>query len=369
MKVPFVDLYAQYLNLKEQIDSAIASVIRDTAFIGGKYVEEFEKNYAQRYGFKYFLGVGNGTDAIFIALRALGIGQGDEVITVCNTWISTAETISLTGATPVFVDIEPDYYNINAELIEEKITDKTKAIIPVHLYGQPANIEKIVEIARRHNLYVIEDCAQAHFAKFNDKLVGTFGDVATFSFYPGKNLGAYGDGGGIGTNDEELFLKMKMFARHGALKKHHHIIEGINSRLDGLQAAILNVKLNYIEQWNQQRYKHAMLYNELLSDIDEVVTPKVRPNGFHIFHVYEIRVQRRDELMEFLKKNDIAVAIHYPKILPLQPAYSRLNHVPEDFPVGSSYQSKILSLPMYPELSEEQINYVVSKIKQFYNHK
>ncbi len=369
MKVPFVDLYAQYLNLKEQIDSAIASVIRDTAFIGGKYVEEFEKNYAQRYGFKYFLGVGNGTDAIFIALRALGIGQGDEVITVCNTWISTAETISLTGATPVFVDIEPDYYNINAELIEEKITDKTKAIIPVHLYGQPANIEKIVEIARRHNLYVIEDCAQAHFAKFNDKLVGTFGDVATFSFYPGKNLGAYGDGGGIGTNDEELFLKMKMFARHGALKKHHHIIEGINSRLDGLQAAILNVKLNYIEQWNQQRYKHAMLYNELLSDIDEVVTPKVRPNAFHIFHVYEIRVQRRDELMEFLKKNDIAVAIHYPKILPLQPAYSRLNHVPEDFPVGSSYQSKILSLPMYPELSEEQINYVVSKIKQFYNHK
>ncbi len=368
MKVPFVDLYAQYQSIKHEIDNAISSVIRDTAFIGGKYVEEFENNYAQKYGFKYFLGVGNGTDAIFIALKALGIGPGDEVITVCNTWISTAETISLTGATPVFVDIEPDYYNINADLIEEKITDRTKAIIPVHLYGQPANIEKVVEIARKHNLYVIEDCAQAHFATFNDKFVGTFGDIATFSFYPGKNLGAYGDAGGIGTNDEDLYLKMKMFARHGALKKHHHLIEGINSRLDGLQAAILNVKLKYIQDWNRKRYEKAMFYNDLLKDVQEIVTPQVRPNAFHIFHVYEVRAQMRDELMEFLKKNDIAVAIHYPKILPLQPAYSRLNHKPEDFPVGSAYQSQILSLPMYPELTEEHIQYVVQKIKEFYGY-
>jgi len=367
MKVPFVDLYKQYQNIKQEIDSAIASVLRDSAFIGGKYVEEFEQNYAHKYGFRYFLSVANGTDAIFIALKSLEIGPGDEVITVCNTWISTAETISLTGAKPVFVDIEPDFYNIDVDLIEEKITDKTKAIIPVHLYGQPANIDKIIEIAQRHNLFVIEDCAQAHFASFNQKFVGTFGDVATFSFYPGKNLGAYGDAGGIGTNDEQLYLKMRMFARHGALKKHHHLIEGINSRMDGLQAAILNVKLKYIEQWNKLRYKHALKYNELLSEVKEVVIPKIRDKAFHIFHVYEIRAQKRDELISFLKENDISVAIHYPKILPLQPAYSYLRHKAGDFPVASSYQSQILSLPMYPELSEEQINYVVQKIKQFYN--
>ncbi len=368
MKVPFVDLYTQYLNLKDEIDTAIQSVIKDTAFIGGKYVEEFERNYAREYGFKYFLGVGNGTDALFIAMKALGIGPGDEVITVCNTWISTAETISLTAATPVFVDIDPDYFTINPDLIEEKITERTKAIIPVHLYGHPADMDRIMAIARKYNLFVIEDCAQAHFATFNDKYVGTFGDVATFSFYPGKNLGAYGDAGGIGTDDEQLYLKMKMFARHGALKKHHHLIEGINSRLDGLQAAILNVKLKYIRQWNEMRYKNALIYNKLLVDVKEIVTPKIRPEATHIFHVYEVRAQQRDELMEYLKKNDIGVAIHYPKILPLQPAYARLGHKPEDFPVGYEYQSEILSLPMYPELTEEQISYVVEKIKEFYGY-
>lgn len=367
MKVPFVDLKAQYLNHKQEIDQAIANVINDTAFIGGKYVEEFEQNYAKEYGFKHVVGVGNGTDALFIAMKALGIGPGDEVITVCNTWISTSETISLTGARPVFVDIEPDFYDINADQIEQKITDRTRAIIPVHLYGQPANIEKVLEIARKYGLYVIEDCAQAHFAKFGNKYVGTFGDIATFSFYPGKNLGAYGDAGAVATNNEELAIKMRMFSRHGALKKHHHLMEGINSRLDGLQAAILNVKLKYIHQWNKQRLEHALYYNKLFQQlVPQVVTPKIRPDSTHIFHLYVIRTPRRDELKQYLAENGIATAIHYPKILPMQPAYEYLKHTPDDFPVGYNYQSQILSLPMYPELTKEQIEYVVETISKFF---
>ncbi len=367
MTVPFVDLKAQYLSIKDEIDRAIANVINDTAFIGGKYVESFEQNYAREYGLKYVVGVANGTDALFIAMKALGIGPGDEVITVCNTWISTSETISLTGAKPVFVDIEPDYYNINTDLIEQKITERTKAIIPVHLYGQPANIEKVVEIARKHNLYVIEDCAQAHFAEFNGKYAGTFGDIATFSFYPGKNLGAYGDAGAVATNNEELALKMRMFSRHGALKKHDHRIEGINSRLDGLQAAILDVKLKYIHEWNRKRLEHALYYNKLFEqNVPQVVTPEIRPGAKHIFHLYVIRTPRRDELKEFLAQNGIATAIHYPKILPMQPAYSYLGHKPGDFPVGYEYQDQILSLPMYPELTTEQIEYVVEKVKEFF---
>ncbi len=367
MKVPFVDLKAQYLTIKDQIDQAIANVINDTAFIGGKYLTEFEQNYAKQYGLNYVVGVGNGTDALFIAMKALGIGPGDEVITVCNTWISTAETISLTGARPVFVDIEKDFYNIDTGKIEQKITERTKAIIPVHLYGQPANIKKVVEIAKKYNLYVIEDCAQAHFAQFEGQYVGTFGDVATFSFYPGKNLGAYGDAGAVATNNEDLALKMRMFSRHGALKKHDHKIEGINSRLDGLQAAILNVKLKYIHQWNEARLEHALYYNKLFQElVPEVVTPKIRPNSKHIFHVYVIRTPHRDELKEFLAERGIATAIHYPKILPMQPAYSYLNHKPEDFPVGYQYQKEILSLPMYPELTNTQIEYVVDSIKDFF---
>jgi len=367
MTVPFVDLKAQYLSIKDEIDRAIANVINDTAFIGGKYLESFEQNYAREYGLKYVVGVANGTDALFIAMKALGIGPGDEVITVCNTWISTSETISLTGAKPVFVDIEPDYYNINTDLIEQKITERTKAIIPVHLYGQPANIEKVVEIARKHNLYVIEDCAQAHFAEFNGKYAGTFGDIATFSFYPGKNLGAYGDAGAVATDNEDLALMMRMFSRHGALKKHDHRIEGINSRLDGLQAAILDVKLKYIHEWNRRRLEHALYYNKLFEqNVPQVVTPKIRPGAKHIFHLYVIRTPRRDELKEFLAQNGISTAIHYPKILPLQPAYAYLGHKAEDFPVASQYQEQILSLPMYPELTTEQIEYVVEKVKEFF---
>ncbi len=367
MEVPFVDLYAQYLTIKNEIDNVLGNVIKETAFIKGKYVDEFENSYKEKYNINNCIGVANGTDAIYIILKMMGIGPGDEVITTAISWISTSETISLTGAKPVFVDVDPRYYTIDCSKIEEKITEKTKAIIPVHLYGQPADIKKIKEICRKHNLNLIEDCAQAHFAKYNNKFVGTFGDAASFSFYPGKNLGAYGDAGAIITNDDDLAVKMRMFANHGALKKHIHFMEGINSRLDGIQAAILNVKLKYIDDWNKKRIDIASRYNELLSGIDEIMVPFIMANARHIFHLYVIRSNKRDELQDYLKQNNISTAIHYPTALPNLPAYSYLNLKPSDFPVATKYEKEILSLPIYPELTEEQILFVVNKIKQFFS--
>ena len=275
--IPFVDLTAQYNSIKQEVDLAIQNVVNDTAFINGKYVTKFEGEFRSLYGSKHFIGCANGTDAIYIALKALGIGVGDEVITVANTWISTAETITQAGAKPVFVDIHRDFYTINVELIEEKITPKTKAIIPVHLFGQSCDMDAIIAICKKHNLFLIEDCAQAHFAEWKGQKVGTFGDIGTFSFFPGKNLGAYGDAGGIITNDDKLAKKMRMFANHGALKKHHHEIEGINSRLDGLQAAILSAKLPHILEWSQKRLDNALYYNQVLRDTD-IITPQINSN-------------------------------------------------------------------------------------------
>lgn len=366
MNVPFVDLKAQYKNLKSEIDSAIHSVIEQTSFVRGKFVEEFEKVYAAKYGVKHCISCANGTDAIYITLKALGIGSGDEIITVANSWISTSETISQASAKPVFVDIEPDYFNIDTDRIEEKITKRTKAIIPVHLYGQPAEISKVQEICEAYNLFLVEDCAQAHFAEYDGKKVGTFGIAGTFSFYPGKNLGAYGDAGAIVTNNDDFAKKALMFANHGALQKHKHEIEGINSRMDGIQAAILSVKLKYIDEWNDSRNKNAVRYNELFSNIPEVCTPKVRENSFHIFHLYVIRVNRRDELASYLKSKNIGTGIHYPTALPFLPAYKYLCHKPSDFPIAYQYQNEILSLPMFPELNNEQIDYVVNSIKEFF---
>ena len=366
MLVPFVNLKTQYNNLKSEIDSAICSVIEETAFVRGKFVEEFEKDYAEKYGVKHCISCANGTDAIYISLRALGIGLGDEVITVANSWISTSETISQAGAKTVFVDIEPDYFNIDTEKIEEKITQSTKAIIPVHLYGQPAKIDRINEICKKYNLFLVEDCAQAHFAEYKRQKVGAFGIAGTFSFYPGKNLGAYGDAGAIITSSDEFAIKARMFANHGSLQKHKHEIEGINSRMDGIQAAILKVKLGYIDEWNRMRHKHALKYNELLSNIPEITTPKIRENSFHIFHLYVIRTPKRNELANYLKSKGISTGIHYPTALPFLPAYKYLDHKPSDFPVAYKYQNKILSLPMFPELSNEQIGYVVKSIKEFF---
>jgi dTDP-4-amino-4,6-dideoxygalactose transaminase len=364
MKVPFADIKKQYQTHKSKIDAAIQSVIDNTAFVRGPFVAKFEQDYAHQYDIKHCIGVGNGTDAIYIALKALGIGSGDEVITTACSWIATSEVITQTGAKVVFIDIEPDYYTINADLIEKKITSRTKAIIPVHLYGQPADIDKIVYLCKKHDLYLIEDCAQAHFAQFNGKYVGTFGDFGTFSFYPGKNLGAYGDAGAIITNDDNLANKVRMFANHGSLVKHQHKIEGINSRMDGIQAAVLSVKLSHIFEWNQKRYRNALLYNELLKGVEGIATPKIRPEASHIFHLYVIRTEERDCLQQHLKDHGISCGIHYPMPLPYLEAYKYLNATPTDFPVAHEYQNKILSLPMYPELEPEQIRFVVKCIKE-----
>ncbi|MBI4691116.1 MAG: DegT/DnrJ/EryC1/StrS family aminotransferase [Nitrospirae bacterium] len=366
MKVPFGDLRTQYQSIKSDIDNAIRSVIDETAFIRGKYVAEFEKAYAAMYGVKHCISCANGTDAIYITLKMLGIGPGDEVITVANSWISTSETITQTGARPVFVDIEPDYYTIDVSKIEEKITSRTKVVLPVHLYGQPAEIERIKEICKTYNLHLVEDCAQSHFAEYKGRRVGTFGIAGTFSFYPGKNLGAYGDAGAIITNDDDLAKMSTMYANHGALKKHLHEMEGINSRMDGLQAAILTVKLPHINEWNQKRYTNALLYSERLKDCKEIHIPGLRPNSTHIFHLYVIRTERREELQSYLNDYGIETAIHYPTSLPFLKAYAYLGHCPDDFPVAYRYQKEILSLPMYPELSEDMIDYVTTKIREFF---
>jgi dTDP-4-amino-4,6-dideoxygalactose transaminase len=370
MHIPFVDLKAQYSAIKTEIDEAIQSVINETAFIKGKYVDKFEKEYSEKYGAKHCISVANGTDAIYISLKTLGIGSGDEVITVANSWISTSETITQAGARPVFVDIDPDYYTINPELIEDKITAKTRAIIPVHLFGQPAEIDKIKLICEKHKLHLIEDCAQAHFAEYNGRKVGTFGIAGTFSFFPGKNLGAYGDAGAIITDDDHFARQARMYANHGALIKHKHEIEGINSRMDGIQAAVLSVKLKYISEWNSKRLQNALLYNQLLTTIDNIDVPKIRKKMKHIFHLYVVRAASREGLQKYLEEKGIATAVHYPTPLPFLPAYKYLNHEPADFPIAFDYMNKILSLPMYPELSADQISYIVDAINLFYkSHK
>jgi dTDP-4-amino-4,6-dideoxygalactose transaminase len=369
MNIPFVDLKAQYQSLKGEIDAAIQSVINKTAFVGGPHMQEFEIAFAEKCGVEHCISCANGTDAIYITLKALGIGPGDEIITVANSWISTSETISQAGARPVFVDIDPDYYHIDPQKIEERISSKTKAVIPVHLFGQPASIDEIKAICGKHGLSFIEDCAQAHFATYKGQNVGTFGVAGTFSFYPGKNLGAYGDAGAIITNDDDLASRARMFANHGSLRKHQHNIEGINSRLDGIQAAILNVKLKYIDGWNRARHQNALKYNELLSSISQIQTPKIRENAFHIFHLYVIRTTKRDELASVLRSKGIDSGIHYPTALPFMPAYSYLGHKPSDFPKAHQIQDEILSLPMYPELSDRQINYVANSIRDFFHNR
>lgn len=365
MNVPFVDLKVQYQSLKPEIDAAIKNVIDNTAFIGGKNVEAFEKVYAQKFGVKHCISCANGTDAIYISLKALGIGPGDEVITVANSWISTSETITQTGAKPVFVDID-EYFHIDPAKIEKKITKRTKAVVPVHLYGQPAAIDPIKRICEAHGLPLIEDCAQSHFATFGGKYTGTFGLAGTFSFYPGKNLGAYGDAGAVITNDDDFARKARLFANHGSLQKHIHEIEGINSRLDAIQAVVLSVKLNHIDDWNKARHAHGLKYNALLSAVPGVKCPKLRDNAFHIFHVYSLRAPKRDELADFLKTKGVSTGIHYPVALPFMPAYAYLKHKPADFPAAYRCMGEILSLPMYPELSDGQIEYVAQTIKEFY---
>jgi dTDP-4-amino-4,6-dideoxygalactose transaminase len=365
MRIPFVDLKAQYHSIKNEIDGAIASVINDTAFIGGPYVKTFENDFARAYDVKHVIGCANGTDSLYILMKMLGVGKGDEVITVANSWISSSETITQTGAKPVFVDAHPQYYSMDEEQLESKINSHTRAVIAVHLQGQVCDIEKIKTICDKHGVTLIEDCAQSHFSEYKGKRAGLFGIAASFSFYPGKNLGAYGDAGCIITNDDSLAEKCRMYAQHGALKKHHHIIEGINSRLDGLQAAILSAKLSHLSEWTKKRIQNAALYGKYLSGIEGICLPIQRPDTKHTWHLYVIRTKQRDKLALWLAECEIETAVHYPTALPNLPAYKYLGYKPEDFPVASTLQDEILSLPMFPELTEEMISHVADSIKKF----
>lgn len=361
--VPFADLQAQYRSIKPEIDEAIASVIAQSAFVRGPFVEKFERDYAELMEADHCVSCSDGTAAIYIAMHALGIRPGDEVITTAHSWISTSETIGQHGAIPVFVDIDPVTYTIDPALIAEKITPRTVGIIPVHLYGQPADMDPIMALAAKHGLWVIEDCAQAHLATYKGRKVGSFGNAATWSFYPGKNLGAMGDAGAITTNDDELARKAARFARHGGLKKHDHEIEGINSRLDGLQAAILSAKLPHLPAWTKARQKAAGLYDEALAGL--VATPAVRPACQHVYHLYVIQHGDRDGLAQHLAGQGIQTSINYPKALPFLRAYERFGAQPEDFPHSHAMQSRILSLPMFAEITSEQIDVVAAAIGEF----
>lgn len=364
MNVPFVDLKREYKEIKRKIDDVIQQSLGETDFILGRQVELFEKEFAKFCDTNYCIGVASGTDALFLSLKCLGIGKNDEVITVPNTFIATALAIINTGAKPRFVDVDSRTYNIDFRLIEKEITPRTKAIIPVHLYGQPADMEPIMKIAKKHNLYVIEDACQAHGAKYNGKRVGSLGDLAAFSFYPAKNLGAYGDGGAITTNDQRLALKLQMLRNYGQKIKYHHIIKGFNSRLDTIQAAILRVKLKYLELWNEMRIQHAEKYTKLLSKT-AFEAPYIMQNALSVFHLYVIQAKKRAQLANFLTKNGISTLIHYPVPIHLQPACKYLGYKEGAFPVVENLAENVLSLPLFPFIRDSEINKVVNTLKIF----
>jgi len=366
MNVPFLDLKAQYKGIKDEIHTAINEVIENTAFAGGPFVAKFEQEFAKFCNSKHAIGVGNGTDALWLSLIALEIGQGDEVITVPNTFIATAEAISLAGATPVFVDVEDKTSNMNPALIEAAITQKTKAIMPVHLFGQTADMDPILAVAKKHGLYVVEDACQAHGAEYKGKKAGSMGNTGCFSFYPGKNLGAYGEGGAVLTNDDTLSAKMRMFRDHGQAKKYYHAIIGWNARLDGIQGAVLSVKLKYLPTWNDSRRKHGQEYTKQLSSVKQIIVPQEADYAKHIYHIYAIRVKDRDKLMAYLGGKGISCGIHYPVPVHLQEAYSFLKKGEDSYPVAEKCASQYLSLPMFAELTDEQVAYVVEQIKGYY---
>jgi dTDP-4-amino-4,6-dideoxygalactose transaminase len=364
MNIPLVDLITQYQNIRDEILPAIEHVMSSAQFILGEDVSLFETEFAHYCGVKHCIGVASGTDALHLSLRALDVGPGDEVITAGNTFIATALAISFAGATPVFVDVSKNDFNIDVNLIESAITDHTKAIIPVHLYGQPADMDAIMLLARKHNLKVIEDACQAHGARYKDRPAGSIGDAGCFSFYPGKNLGAYGDGGAIITNDANLADKIRLLRQYGQQEKNVHLVLGYNSRLDTLQAAILRVKLNHLEQWNEKRRNIAQTYRELLSDT-ELVLPLEKPDVNHVYHLFVIQHEQRDQLNATLKAKGVFCGIHYPQPLHQQRPYHHTRTVPDGLPVATELTAKILSLPMFPEISENQIGIVVQAIKDF----
>lgn len=365
MNVPFADLHSQYLAIREDIDQAIDTVIRTSSFIRGPFVQEFEDAFAQATGASHCISCANGTDSLYIAMRALAVKPGDEVITTAHSWISSSETISQAGGTPVFCDTDAASFTIDPRRIEERITSRTVGIIPVHLYGQPADMDAIMAIAHKHKLWVIEDCAQAHMARYKDRMVGSFGNAASYSFYPGKNLGAMGDAGALTTNDPALARRMAMLARHGGINKGDHEIEGVNSRLDGLQAAILLVKLPYLSDWTSRRRAIARQYDSLLAEIHGVTPPEAMPDREHVYHLYVIRHDERDELARHLKAHGIQTVINYPVALPFLPCYSHMGHRPSDFPNAHHNQSRVLSIPIFPEMTDAQVQEVVDRIREF----
>jgi dTDP-4-amino-4,6-dideoxygalactose transaminase len=367
MEVKFIDLRVQYLSIKKEIDAAIQSVIDKTAFSAGPFVKGFERNFALAHQAKYCLGVNSGTSALHLAMWALGIGDGDEVIVPANTFFATPEAASLCSARPVFVDCEPEYFNIDPARIEKAITKKTKAIIAVHLYGQPAQIDEIKWIADKHGLLLIEDCAQSHLAEYKGVPVGTTGICGCFSFYPSKNLGSYGEAGAVVTREEPLYQEMVAKRDHGSAQKYYHDYIGHNYRMEGLQGAILDAKLKYLPQWTEERRKNADLYRKYLADIDKVVSPKEMPETKHVYHLYVVRAARRDELKKYLQDHQIYTGIHYPIPCHLQKAYESLYPKKIRLPVSEQLADEVLSLPMYPELQENQIEYVSRKIRDFYN--
>lgn len=363
--IPLVDLKAQYAAIKPQIQAAIGEVLDSAQFINGPAVADFERQFAEFCGVGYAVGVGNGTDALTLVLKALGVGDGDEVITAANTFIATAEAIVAVGATPVFVDVDPLHFNMTPEGFSAAITPRTKAVIPVHLYGQTAPIAEIVDMAKRRSIKIVEDAAQAHGAEYNGRRAGSWGDAATFSFYPAKNLGSYGDAGAIVTNSEEVATRARMLRDHGRTDKYLHEYIGVNSRLDTLQAAILGVKLAYMDEWNEARRAVAAKYDAALSEFAWMTLPSEIAGGRHIYHLYVIQCARREELRRYLSDNGIGVGIHYPVPLHLQPAFRALGYGAGDFPVAERLADSILSIPMYPEITVAQQRRIVQTIGAF----
>jgi dTDP-3-amino-3,4,6-trideoxy-alpha-D-glucose transaminase len=364
MNIPFLELKSQYAAIKPEIDAAIAGVLERAWFIFGEDLTAFENEFAAACGARYCVGVGNGTEALHLGLRALGVGPGDEVITVAHTFIATTLAISWTGACPVFVEVDPQTYTIDVERAAAAITPRTRAILPVHLYGQPADMGALMELAQQHDLAVLEDCAQSHNARYRGRVTGTFGQIGCFSFYPGKNLGAYGDGGALVTDDVALVERLRLLHNYGQTAKYHHEIQGYNSRLDELQAAVLRVKLRYLEQWNVRRRALAARYDEGLRDCG-LILPHAAPDREHVYHLYVVRTPQRDALQQHLKANGIGTLIHYPTPVHLQPAYAELGLRRGTLPLSEQIADEVLSLPLYPEMSDAQQDIVISAIQSF----
>jgi len=374
MTVPFLDLNIQYQSIKPEIDKAIQNVIDHSAFILGKAVSEFEREFAAAHSVKHCIGVSSGTDANHLALWSLGVGPGDEVIIPANTFIATAWGATLCGAKPIFVDCEPDGYTIDATKVEQVITQKSKAIVPVHLYGQSADLDTLAEIANKNKLFLIEDAAQAHLAEYKGKMVGGLSEAASFSFYPGKNLGAFGEAGAVTMNNDQLAINLKMMREHGQSEKYHHEVLGHNYRMEGIQGAVLGVKLKYLKEWTEKRRTVAEKYKKLLGNVEQIVLPKEMPYAKHVYHLFVIRVkekrekreERRNGLMRYLNENGVATGLHYPVPLHLQNCFKYLGYNKGDFPVSEELAELGLSLPMFPEMSDVQIEYVCDIITKFF---